>query len=325
MPSASLLRRLSVCAAILLLTSPRAARADILHLNDGTRHYGTVEAETDSEIVFRVRLGRGESSMVRRFARSSVQRLERTSIDTPPDVSDDATTAQKNDAGRWSDRQAEQVLREAFELLDDRDDDAAVRVMQKLVLDAGAERLKALDELCRATRGAALDELLASTRLRGAMNGREGKLFDLRYVTPFESAAMGALLEKLLNDNAAATFHGRSVESWAADPAAYDTLQPDAPAMVRAARLATAAASARLRFDARLKKDSAERARLIVLRDELTRLSAHVRGMVGFTQLGVRDDESDPTLQETRRIAASQPASAPASLPLLPTDRKDSP
>lgn len=303
--------RLPLLAAALLFACLPLAQADILHLRDGSRHYGTLERETDSEVIFRVRLTTDGATMLRRFTRSDVSRVERTTIDAPPDG--EATARDENASPKFDAREAEQVLREAFELLDDGDRVAALRALQRLVNGSERTQIQSLSDFTQSARGIALRDLLAQTRLDVAMHGDHGRLFQLQYVSPYEADAMAALLEKLQSDNCAAVFQGRTVESWAGEPTAYSELAPDAPDLVHRTRLATAAISARLRFDPRLKRDAASRGKLIILRDQLTALAAHVRGMTGFTQLGAIDDETDPTFVEARRIATSQPASQPTS------------
>ncbi|MGE0479762.1 MAG: hypothetical protein AB7Q17_04750 [Phycisphaerae bacterium] len=68
--------RTAVLLAIVALTGV-ATRADILHLRDGTRHTGTLVTHTKAEIVFRVRIDAGGSTVVRRYAPADVARIER--------------------------------------------------------------------------------------------------------------------------------------------------------------------------------------------------------------------------------------------------------
>ncbi|MFN0136245.1 MAG: hypothetical protein ACKVS9_09035 [Phycisphaerae bacterium] len=325
-PNARAARALAaiVLAALLSACVPMA-QADILHLRDGDRHYGMLEQETETEILFRVRLKAGGATMLRRFARSEVIRVERSAVDAPPEDVARVELSPAADGRKLEMRDAEQILREALELLDDQDHAAALRALQRLVGGSDHKSLESLSEISRAARGIALDQLLAQTRLNVALRGSHGRLFHLQYVSPFEALAMAALLEKLQTENVDALFAGRSVASWAAEPSAYTGLRQDAPEMVRKTRLAAAAVAARLRFDSHVRTDASLRGKLIVLRDQLTALAAHVRAMTGFTQLGAIDDESDPTLIEARRLAASQPTTAhatqPSSQPITPTSR----
>jgi len=205
----------------------------------------------------------------------------------------------------------EQMLREAFELVDDGDLPAALRALRRIVERAPSELLERLNEQTKAARRLALDDFLAATRMRAALAGRAGRPFHLKFVTRFESEALGKRLETLQHRLLKTSYHDRTIESWAANRGDYGHLQPDARCMVHDARLAAAVINARLRFDPRLKQDRPEHRRLNALRDDLVRLTARVSALPGFTSLGDRiSDADDPTLEAARRLAAEQAAAS---------------
>lgn len=218
----------------------------------------------------------------------------------------------------------DQVLREAYELIDDEDLGAAVRALQFLVKRAPQITLAELNARVHTDRGVTLAELLAETRLRRAFaTGPRGTL-HLRVVTRYEAEAMGRAAERRLENLGSRRYHGRTVFEWADDRAAYTTLQPDARSMVDDARLAAALTGLRLKHDPRLKKTRKERLRLVRQRADLARFAAHVAAMRGFTAplLDAEDDPSDPAAAEVRRRRelrklkqSTGPTTRPASVP----------
>jgi len=214
-------------------------------------------------------------------------------------------------------RDCDQMLREAFELLDEQDYDAALRALQRLVREAPEDLLPELERRARAARGAALDALLARTRLYLALNPGSGAAFSLGAVTRYETEALAVDLEREQEVRLGRVYQGRTIADWAAQRDEYTTLQPDARELVRDARLSAALIAARLKYDERLAEDRTAALRLSRLRTELMRLAAQVAELPGFTSLTARDDPSDPAWQEARRLeaegrAATQPTSAPA-------------
>jgi phage gp36-like protein len=205
------------------------------------------------------------------------------------------------------------MLREAFELIDDGEPAAAVRALQRIVNRASPARLEQLSAQSLAAREQPLDELIARTRLKEALHGRHGRLFQMKVVTRYESAALGRLLERRQKELLEKRYAGRTIAQWAADRDAYERLRPDAPRMTNDARLAAAVIGARLRWEPRLTKDRAARRDLAVFRVELTRFIAHVINIPGYTSLGVVDDPNDPAAREARRLATSRPASQPTT------------
>src|SRR5262245_54852051 len=61
-----------------------AAQADILHLRDGTRYQGELVRQTASEVEFRIRLGGGTSTVVRRFPLNRVKSVEKRALGDEP-------------------------------------------------------------------------------------------------------------------------------------------------------------------------------------------------------------------------------------------------
>ena len=218
----------------------------------------------------------------------------------------------------------DQMLREAYELIDDQDAGAAVRALQYLVKQAPPNTLTELSARVRTDRGVSLAELLAETRLRHALStGARGGL-RLRVVTRYEAAAMGRAAERHLEHLGRLHYHGRTVFDWADDREAYTTLQPDARPMVEDTRLAAALTGVRLKHDPRLKKARKERLRLIRQKADLARFAARVAAMRGFTAplLDAEDDPSDPAAVEVRRRRdlrkrprSPAPTTRPASVP----------
>lgn len=294
---------------LLTMLLATAAAADTLHLRDGTRYYGRLISQDEHQVVFRVSLDDGRSSMLRTFPAEKVKRVERTARDTPTQDHPD------RDAERPESEDFEQMLREAFELIDDGEPAAAVRALQRIVNRASPARLKQLSAQSLAAREQPLDELIARTRLKEAQHGRHGRLFQLKVVTRYESAALGRLLERRQKELLEKRYAGRTIAEWAADRDTYERLRPDAPRMTNDARLAAAVIGARLRWEPRLTKNRAARRELAVFRVELTRFIAHVINMPGYTSLGVVDDPNDPAAREARRLATSRPASRPTTSP----------
>ena len=299
--------RLVVCLAVLLTSL--TAHADIVHLRDGSRHYGTLIKQTENEIVFSVNLVDG-ATVVRRFPASQIKRVERTAVkrsETPPaNLSQSGATALAVDF--------EQMLREAYELVDDGDLAAALRALRRIVADAPAEVLNDLDGRVRAARGSALDDFVAGLRIRAALDPPRGQLFELKFATRYEAGALGRQLEPLYRHLLDARYDGRTIEVWAGKRDEYAELRPDARRMVSDARLAAAMIGARVRFDPKLKIDVAERRRLVALRADLARFVAKVSRLPGFTSLDSdAADRDDPTLAEARRLAAEQAAAEQAA------------
>ncbi len=307
-----------------LLATP-SSQADILYLRDGSRHYGTLIARTDEVVLLRVEAVAGQSPRVRQFARQEVRFVERTPVpgapvDSPPPSAPAAP-------GEIEPRQ-KQLLFESFELLDDLELPAALRVLQRVVSGAPPQQIEVLERLTRAQRGVPLDELIAHTRLSLALLEEDRGRFALQHVGEYEAAALGRLLSQRQALLLSRQYDSRSLESWSIDPHAYAELSDAAPELARDAALAAAFIGARLRFDPALRAARRERSLALERREALQRLVAHVRGLPGFTSLDSRDAPDDPTLAEQERLrtiadeqaarlsaAATQPASAPAAAP----------
>ena len=293
-------------ALAIILTITWTLQADILHLRDGSRHYGQAVLENDREVVFRIVLPGGSGSVLKTFSRDLVVRVERTStrqLQTRP---------AKVPTSSEADEDYEQMLREGFELVDDGQPLAALRALQYAVSRAPPAMLEQLTEQCRTARGVPLDELLARTRLEVADSGRAGQAFRLQYVTPFESAALGRLLQQMQVERLARRHDDRTIAEWAAAPADYTAVRPDSRALVADASRVAAVISARLRFDPSLRGQREERARLVELRANVSRLAAHILALPGYTAPTEDDGATDPAELEAARLAA---ASAPTSQP----------
>ncbi len=284
-------------AAMLLLSAVTASPGDILHLRDGSRHYGDVISQNDDTIVFRVVSGDGSASVVRTFAADGVARVERTgrvqAPPTPPPAAPIATAVAED---------CEQMLREAFELLDDHDERAALRALQRAVLRAPQAALADLDRQCRQARGLPLDVLLAETRVYVAGLAKRGPAFRLTYATPYELDALGRVLTRQAQERLRRRHDGRSVAEWVSNRSEYTELRPGARALVADASRAAALIATRLRHDPALKDAREERVRLLHLQADLSRLAAQVSAIPGFTAPTEADEIHQPA-------AASQPAS----------------
>ncbi len=300
---------------IILIATERRVHADTLELIDGRTYHGTIVRRSETRLYFRVEFESG-ARIVRSFALSAVKSVTPdlpSAASLPVPESPLAERAAPAEPKRASSSH-EQILREAFELLDDGDSAAALRALQRLVTRAEATELPLLEAQCHRARGVNLDDLLADARVRAALrDGGDG--FSLRFATPYEGAALGRRLEALQSERLAAEFDGQRLTDWVAKPESYDVLQPDAPRLVASARELAAIIGARLRFDARIDAGREERARLSALRDSLTRLVTQVRDLEGFTNLSRRPgDAPDPTAGEADRLRReTEPASAPAA------------
>ncbi|MEW6252223.1 MAG: hypothetical protein AB1716_16415 [Planctomycetota bacterium] len=320
-------------ALAVLLAWPAALRADIVHLRDGSRYYGELVSRNQREVVFRVRSAGGRGSMLRTFSAALVARVELTAAREPPSPAEAATQSARAAPPRTgaafpdsaaAEADQEQILREAFELLDDGALPAALRALQMAVLDAPPDVLPRLEALCRDTRGTALDEVLAATRVRVADLADRGRTFRLDYATPYERTALGRILADDLNARLATRYDGRRVSDWAAAPREYTELRSDTRQLVSDAARAAALISARLRFDPTVRDDKGARVHLIETRQNLGRLAAHCLALRGYTE-PTGDRPPDPADLEAQRLAremagaAGEPGAAPASAPAAPT------
>lgn len=306
-------------AFAIILALAATVQADILHLRDGSRYPGELVAQDDRQVLFRVTLPDGASSVVRSFPVALVARVERTAAGRAAA----AAVRPDPDAGADEDECA-QMVREALELLDDGDLAACLRALQRAVVRAPPELLPSLDALCRADRGLALDELLATARLQAAHRAEDGRALRLTYATQYERAALGRLLARYQAWLLAGRFSGRTLAEWAAARHEYTELHADARQMVADAGRAAAVIAARLRLDPALHGDRVTRQELVDRHAELARLAAHVLALPGYTA----SDAGDPAapapaarlpefLALPRRLpgaagAGGPPASAPA-------------
>ncbi len=289
---------------LLVFAGTTAALADILHLRDGSRHYGELISQSQNTVVFRVVLpGRG-ASVVRTFTAHNVVRVQRTGRrDQPP-----AVQQQAQRSGTTVTRDYHQMVREGFELLDDGRPAAAVRAMQRGVAGACDETLGTLDAKCRRRYGTPLDQLLAETRLRVACQAGYGRGFDLSRPTRYERAALGRRLAALSRILLQRTHAGRTVEQWAHAHEEYTELKPDARRMAANVTRAAALLAARLRYDPALKDDRDQRVRLSALHRDLTSLAAQILSMPGYLDLSPQDGWVDPLDVAAGRQPTTQPA-----------------
>jgi hypothetical protein len=290
-----------------------AAHGDILYLRDGSRYYGDLIQRTPSQVVFRVVTGSG-SNMVRRFPAGEVAGLRETPVRVAPETLKDQrpeTTGGSNDF--------EQMLREAFELVDDRDLGSALLALQRVVRDASADVLVRLDRQTQAARGRPLADFVADVRIQRAVADSPRKLFDLRAPTRYESAALSMRLQAMIADVMGCRFGGRPLAEWIEHPTEYTRVGIEARAIVHQARLAGAMIGARLKLDRMRNESRAQRARMARTRGQLTRLAAHVSGLPGYTELPTTGGTDDPTRAAARQILererkrAAQAQQAPAS------------
>lgn len=308
--------RRSACLIILALAG--FVRADILHLQDGSRHYGTLISQTENGVTFRITLDDGRSTFVKTFSAAAVKRVERTALSTPPLAPRAASQPAETAADAGESEALESLLREAFQKIDGGDLAAAVRLLQQTVNRAKVAELLRLDQKTQEARGLGLAELLADTRLRHALARGKGK-FKLSVVTPFEAAAMSRLLverHKILADK---RYGERTLTEWATERAAYETLRPDARLMVADTRLAAALLNARLRFDPQLKNNREERQRLTRFYDDLVRFAAQVAAMPGFTDLSdIPDDDGEAEPLWRRAMEQSKPPTGETAPEIAP-------
>ncbi len=288
------------------LTSP--ARADILHLRDGSRHYGEVLAESDDEVRFKIVLADGKSSATRAFARRDVRLVERDAVRavTPPE--DDAPPL--TDALDY-----DQVLREGLELLDDGERGPAVRALQLLVARAPRAQLAELERKTLLIRGRPLAQLLAEARFAQLLAEGAGRRFRARYVTDYEAGAFGALLAQRCDELLAARFDGRSMREWLSSRSDYLALRAESRALARDAGLCVALLSARLSFDPALAGRREERARLVAQRDELSRFAAQLLALPGFTAPEGGAAAGPPLMPRSRDEAEPEDTVGPATRP----------
>lgn len=324
----------SIALALILIGGAAIVHADTLELLDGRSYSGQVVQRSETRLYFRVIFDNG-AQIVRSFPLSAVKELVLDEVGTSVAPPAARAPAERAAASRAAARAGEsvrgdvaQILREAYELMDDGDSAAALRALQRVVVRASSAELASLSAQCRAARGVGLDDLLAEARVQAAQHAGAGRSFDLRYATAFEGAALGRRLEQLQRRRLETSYDGKRMLDWLKSPREYETLQPDAARLVADARDLAAIVAARLRFDRRLGTNRAERAKLSELRDSLTRLAAHVRDLEGFTNLS-RDavDVPDPTESEARRIREEQEwADGPTSMPTTrPVDGADRP
>jgi hypothetical protein len=156
-------------------------------------------------------------------------------------------------------RRSAQILREAYELLDDEDLTAALRALQKLVQRAEPEILAELSAACKRDRGTDLAHLVAQLRLKQARQQAGDEPFMLRFATRYESAALGDLLQREYEQLLAERFDGRSIRGWADSPEDYERLSRDSRPLVLTARRAAGLISSRLRVDNDLRQRPQER------------------------------------------------------------------
>lgn len=301
-----------------------AAQADILHLRDGTRYQGEVIRQSGGELEFRIRLGGGSSTAVRRFPMSRVKSIEKRPLS---DELPAPRAAESPEPAAAEQVDVAQMLREAFELLDDSDQAAALRAMQKAVSSASPTMLTELERRTRADRGRPLGELMAATRIAQAGSTRAQSGFDIRGATPYEMPALGVMLEGAQSAALREDVAGRSMAAWIAAPTAYTELTPDARTLVEKARRTAAIIAVRLRIDPRVRRAGPPRAALVKLRDDLTSLAMHISTLDGYTALtATATPEDDPTWIEAQRLTElAAEAAAAATQPAAPAPDEEPP
>lgn len=287
-------------ALALLVFGVAVSPADIVTLRDGTRYYGEIVHDSEREVAMRVHQADGATAL-RVWPRDVIRDAELNGIVKDPRASTPANSEPVPDFGEDA---LQQMLRECWELLDDGEEAAALRALQRIVARASRDGLAQLDQQHRQARGAALDEQMAELRLRRAIATSPPGGLKIRHATPFESAALGRRLAALQETLVAREYGGASVQWWADNPSAYAELRADARRMVDDATLAAGAISARLRLDPSIRAPREEAGALIAQRDALGRFAAKVRALRGFSALRTADklNGADPTLAEAQRI-----------------------
>lgn len=313
-------------AVLLALFGVGAACADIVTLRDGSRYYGEILSESSTEIEFRIHQASGAIA-TRVFPRALMRSAERNGMLIDPLAEE---TAPASKSGHVAEDDFDQMLREAWELLDDHESAAALRALQKLVTRAPQEKLAKFEAAHRAQRGISLDDQMAELRLNQALATSPPGALRLKYATPFEAAALGRRLSALHDALVARQYADASVQWWADNSGAYTELRRDARHMVDDATLAAGAIGARLRFDPTLRSDRAAASAVLAQRDALSRLAARVRELPGFSALRAADIsiEDDPTLAEADRILERQheaEAAAERELEQLNGDKPEAP
>lgn len=272
-------RKIPVRLAVwLTLTVALAASADILHLRDGSRHSGTLIAETQKEILFRIDSPDGKASTVRKFARDLVERIEVGIQPTATDDVDDPET----DTPPENDADHAQWLREAFELVDRGELRPALRILSRLARISDRAILDRLNHDCATARGRPLDVFIAEIRVRSATANTRDGVIRFGGVTAYESLALGRLLETHIRELLQKTYEGRTLLDWTIRQSEYTRATTESPALVRDARIASAMLSARVKYDPRLREDREARVTATAQRDELARLAAWISALRGF-------------------------------------------
>ncbi len=285
-------------------------------MKDGRQYSGELLGARGDRLVFRVEFGPG-ATVVRTFSLSAVDHVD------PGDTPVTAAVPDKRVAPGPA--EIRQMLREAWELLDEGDHEAALAALQRAVTQAEDDLLEELNRDALAARGTPLDELLAELRVHSATRPRNGSLFHLPFATRYEAAALGRRLQALADELRARLYQGRSLSEWVAEPKSYDSLTPDAPLMVRDIRLAAAALSARLRHDPSVRATDRRRAQLVAEHDRLTALAARIRALPGYTALPMPGaaENDDPTAAASMRLAARAAEERTASQPAKPFGMSD--
>lgn len=302
---------------MLILSTTPPARADILHGTDGSRYSGEVVRQDEHMVLFRILLADGKSGIVKRFPRAAVLRIEPSDVAAPVDFAEEGGEEEMPPAGASAD--FAQMLREAYELLDDGDPASAAAALQKIIVRAPAQVRAALSLRCRRERGATLAELAAAARVRTAA-AEDG--FHIRFATPYEAAALGTLLQRQIEALWPLEFAGRSLREWSAKPETYAALQPDVRAMVAAGRRLAGMLGARLEYDPALAEDRAARKQAAQDREAVIRLVRHVITMPGYTEpQGAAGWSDDPGAAKALELAAERIAEQSAtSQPAPPAD-----
>lgn len=297
------MRRLTLVTVMGLVA---AAQADILRLTDGSCYHGRLVRESADAVLFDVWLDGAASGVVLRFPRARVAAVEQGELSAGAAPAPGVQPAVTSDAD-----DGERTLDAALQSLKAGEQDAALRLLNRVVIRADAARLTRLDARVRTQRGVGLAPLLAQLRLDAALAAGGGRKFELRFVSAYEAPDLSRLLARRVALALNADFGGRSLADWSRDPAAYRSHPLFAPRLLDAARVAAGMIGARLRFDRTLKTDRASRTQLVELRDLLTRFAARVAAVPGLSELIGTDDDTPPRLGAA--VDAFAPTSQPAS------------
>ncbi|MGE3180274.1 MAG: hypothetical protein AB7N71_01485 [Phycisphaerae bacterium] len=276
-------------------------QADILHLSDGSQCEGELVRRDARYIAFRIWDSSARASLTKIFPTRDVVRIVPSK--TPELPEEPEVDLESGPTPAWH---YDQMIREAFELLDDRDPRSALRAMQRVARRAPEESIKKIEAFCKKHRGLEFAELLADTRIECAEMRADGGAPRISYVTRYEAPALCTRLVARYQKHLARKFDGKTVAHWSETPGAYSQLTPDSKDLVDAARRAAGLIGIQLKHDKALWESRDERRALIELRKGLTRLVATITSITGYTSFEARPNPENPADRKLRELAIEQ-------------------